>query len=464
MLKWAVNKPLPAEPRMSIFCDDNINAVHHRPNPQSRRSLGTIQHARHQPSNKDMRRKSFGSNAAVIRHQRRQNKENHIMVTPHPITIRHHSPATSSPFCKADVAFREIGNLTPTAGDGSFNTTPVQKRNLPLSPMKVTTTLPPVKPFAPTLPTLGVEYSPAQGVSKPTPFIPLHGITIANTFFGNARYFNNDQLPSYKKQKIEETPLSQRMADLRFSGVNMRSALVFNNNMEEEDDLNMSSKALDDKALDQMIDEILQSTKKTRKLPKAVQGTHVEPIVEVSHHHEREVRTPECTLRRQRGVRRKTKVTDTTGISPDSQDDMASSQIEMLACMNTPKELRTGAAPNNLIVQHNNSITSKNSCDSTPGIAEQDVQGSSTPTGIQAGIRRCLRFPDSPDSMEDSLEKRKSMASSTASSSRCSKSSSGSVAGTLDVSIGFCQETGQIQVHGELLVKIKLKIHYKNAN
>lgn len=457
MLKWAVNKPLTASPVMSIFCDDNHTAKQ-GPSPLSRRSLGAIQNpaARHQPPHNDRRRKSFGSNAAILRHQRRQNKENHIMVTPHPITMRLHSPANSSPFSKADVAFREIGNLTPTTGDASFNTTPVRKRNLPLSPMKTGTALPPVKPFAPTLPTMDVEYSPAPCAPKPVSFIPLRGITIANTFFGNARYFSDDQLPTYKKLKVEETPLAQRMVDLRFGGVNMQTPSVFNNNMEEEDELNMSSKALDDKALDQMIDEILQSTRKTRKLPMAVTRSCVETIQEVGQHQEREVRTPECTLRRQRGVRRKIKPTDTTSISPDCHHDLASSQIEILASMNTPKELRTAAVPNVIIGQHNNSIISKNSCDSTPGIAEQDVQGSSTPTGNQAGIRRCLRFPDSPDSMEDSLEKRKSVASSTASSSsRCSKS--GSVTGLLDIGVGCCQETGKIKVHGELLVKINKK-------
>lgn len=371
------------------------------------------------------------------------------MVTPHPITMRS-SPANSSPFGKIDVAFREIGNLTPIAGDSSFNTTPLRKRNLPLSPMKMAANPLIVKPFAPTLPTLDVEYSPAVGVPKAAAFIPLHGITVANNFFGNTRYFNNTQIPSYKKSKVEETPLTQRMANLRFGG----AGSVFNNNMEEEEDLNMSSKALDDKALDQMIDEILQSTRKSRKLPKAVDRIRIETIDEVNHQQEREVRTPECTLQRQGGVRRKTKTENTTCLSPKAIDDMSRSQMEMLACMNTPKELRTGVAP--IIIAHNNSVTSKNSCESTPGIAEQDVQGSSTPTGIQAGIRRCLRFPDSPDSMEDSLEKRKSVASSTASSSsRCSKStSSGSVAGALDVCVGVSQETSQIKVHGELLVKI----------
>lgn len=455
MLKWAVNKTLMADARMSIYCDDQLA---HR--PISRRSVGPIQSpiARHQPT-ADRRRKSLGSNAAVLRLQRRHNKENHIMVTPHPITMRP-SPASSSPFSKADVAFREIGNLTPTPNDASLNATPVRKLNLPLSPCKATQIdLLPKKAFAPTLPTLDVQYSPSAFAPRTSaPQISLSGITIANTLFANARYFSDDQIPTYKLANSIETHTKQRTAATEVGGGvgNMQSASVFNNYMEEEDDLNMSSKALDDKALDKMINEILQSTRKPNNSTKSFQPSSA-ITSEIIHHQKRAVQTPECKLRRQCGVRRKVKrsIAETT-MSADSQDDLDPVQIEMLAALNTPKDLRNEAAPLMHGAQLNHFDASKISGDSTPGIAEQDVQGSSTPTANQAGIRRCLRFPDSPDSMEDSLEKRKSVASSTASSSQCSKSaSSGSVTGSVSLRIAFSHDMAHITtVHGEL-VKIK---------
>lgn len=210
---------------------------------------------------------------------------------------------------------------------------------------------------------------------------------------------------------------------------------------------------------------------------------------------EREVRTPDplvkqiqatvqtesmavnqmsCHLRRQRGVRRKCKMepekrggvdrilnrkrsslchrsNDITD-SPQTPLDLFKSHsflrksIDHLACMMTPKDVGTESGIGTL----NKNNGSKTSYESTPGIKAYDLQASSTPAAgsvAQQGIRRCLTFSESPESVEDSLDKRKSVASST--TSRCSKSST-IISGSLDLAITVDDEN--IQIHGECIM------------
>lgn len=207
---------------------------------------------------------------------------------------------------------------------------------------------------------------------------------------------------------------------------------------------------------------------------------------------EREVRTPDslvkktatniqakslaenemsCHLRRQRGVRRKCKMetekragatnnrkrsslchraNDITN-SPQTPLDLFKSHsflrksIDHLACMMTPKDVGTESG----ISTVNKNNGSKTSYESTPGIKAHDLQASSTPAGgtAQQGIRRCLTFSESPESVEDSLDKRKSVASST--TSRCSKSST-IINGSLDLAITIDERN--IQIHGECIM------------
>lgn len=502
MLKWTVSKR--ADPTESISVSDKAT---------SRRSLGNLP-----IRNRDLRehrRKSLGS-SAVTRRYLNQNKENQIVATPHPITQRTTATttSTSTPFTKLEFALRDVSNRTPTQVSG-VNVTPGRKRNLPPSPV-VTRTMPPQQrqTYASTLPTLDLEYSPC-GI-KSGPLIALRGLTVPDTFFGNACYFRDDMPPASKRLKFtpEITPLSRRLSELRFSKMSIkRNMNNNNNNFDEEDDTNISSKALNDTELDKMIDEILESSRKIKHSsirryspPTAPASTikldsRCDPdtvkfdtfcdnlvlsptkILEAANHtiiledpatfNEREVRTPpdtsmevdenviemnanenECHLRRQKGVRRKhniktKKQTDSPPTTGElmRQNSFLRKSIDLLACMNTPKDLRPDSEDRASMKNrcHHTSIGSKSSYESTPGIEATDVQGSSTPTGSQTTIRRCLTFSESPDSMEDSMEKRKSVASST--TSRCSKSAI--ISGSLDLAITLDEQ--KIQIHGELV-------------
>lgn len=508
MLKWTVSK------RSDLTESLSVKEKSHTP---SRRSLGSIPIRNRE--HREHRRKSTTS--IVTRRYLNQNKENQIVATPHPLTQR---TTTSTPFPKIEFALRDVSNRTPTQTTTVNNNsmTPGRKRNLPPSPVTSVRTMH-VQPqqqqtYASTLPTLDLEYSPC-GI-KSGPLIALRGLTVPDTFFGNACYFRDDMPPASKRLKFtpEITPLSRKLSELRFSKMSIKRRHTINNNFnddEEEEDTNISSKALNDTELDKMIDEILESSRKVKhsslrryspppatpirpcdtrtdpdtvKFDKFCDNLVLSPtkIVEAADHtiiledpatyKEREVRTPdigmevcqeevvkedECHLKRQKGVRRKhtktkkpTEKHKTAEQSPPTRSDDLMRQnsflrksIDLLACMNTPKDLRRDSDRASMKNRCHTSIGSKSSYESTPGIEANDVQGSSTPTSCQTTIRRCLTFSESPDSMEDSMDKRKSVASSI--TSRCSKSTT-VINGSLDLAITV--DDTKIQIHGELLM------------
>lgn len=533
MLKWTVSKRPPnGEP-----VNHHLLLNNDQHGPKSRRSLGALRTVRSEQL-RDNRRKSLGS-SEVQRRFKRQNKENQIIATPHPLTQRH-SGTSSTPFVtKAEFALRDVSNRTPTSDATVNSTTPLisRKRNLPLSPVAmagrrhqqgVATITATSIPYASTLPTFDVEYSPSCGPLKSTaPMIALRGLTVQDSFFSNPCYFRDDAAaaatvapPASKRLKFspEITPLAKRLSELRFSKMSIKRASIRsmnnNNNVlanEDEDDDNMSSKALNDTELDKMIDEILESSRKikpaaqklllqaTRKRTASSMSSDecivsttctssertldaCDTVIEVSPRRrrhrrqpsaafaEREVRTPDsaaeedtigCHLRRQKGVRRKhlrrKNERDGGSSSPPAapvdaltDEEFLRKNIELLASMNTPKDSYADMA--NAASIKKRCLTSggsKSSYESTPGIETIDLQGSSTPTGQQQTIRRCLTF--SPDSMEDSMDKRKSVASSTASTRSCSKGSAASaiISGILDLAI--TADENRIQIHGELV-------------
>lgn len=519
MLKWTVTKRADTVDAMSVLLAD------HSTQNAARRSLGNTRQPIRSRDLREHRRKSLGSSEVAKRYLK-QNKENQIIATPHPLTMRH-TGISSTPFPpKVEFALRDVSNRTPTS-TSSPTTTPSRKRNLPLSPV-ITRIVPVVQPslipptqqpYATTLPTFDIEYSPCG--HKSAPMIALRGLTVQDSFFANPCYFRDDpqQQPASKRLKFspEVTPLSKRLSELRFSKMSIKRSINLNNNIDEEDDVNMSSKALNDTELDKMIDEILESSRKINKnsggrklvLPAICRKrrastesptSSAQPLPDstncddlnlspnkvleagertiilanpASAFKEREVRTPDsgqtvddtttnqsgCHLRRQKGVRRKQqkiKRSDQTSPATISAEDMMllnnsffRKSIDILAGMNTPKDVRIDSAETNSLKQRCiTSVGSKSSYESTPGIETNDLQASSTPTGTQTTIRRCLTFSESPDSMEDSMDKRKSVASST--TSRCSKSSTAFISGSLDLAIQA--DDNKIQIHGELLM------------
>lgn len=520
MLKWTVTKRADNDDAMSVLLAD------HSTKTAARRSLGNTRQPMRTRDLREHRRKSLGSSEVTKRYLK-QNKENQIIATPHPLTMRH-TGISSTPFPpKVEFALRDVSNRTPTST--SSPATPSRKRNLPLSPVITRIVpivqpqlIPPIQqPYASTLPTFDIEYSPYG--HKSAPMIALRGLTVQDSFFANPCYFRDDpqQEPASKRLKFspEITPLSKRLSELRFSKMSIKRSINLNNNIDEEDDVNMSSKALNDTELDKMIDEILESSRKISKnscgrkllispaicrkrraytespmltdnvqqIPDSTNYLNISPnkvfeagertiiLADPSAFKEREVRTPDsgktvdettvnqsgCHLRRQKGVRRKqqkVKRSDQTSPATTSAEDIMllnnsffRKSIDILAGMNTPKDVRidTAAAETNSLKQRCiTSVGSKSSYESTPGIETNDLQASSTPTGSQPTIRRCLTFSESPDSMEDSMDKRKSVASST--TSRCSKSSAAFISGSLDLAIQA--DDKKIQIHGELLM------------
>lgn len=494
MLKWTVSKRTDSSEPVSLILKPK--------QPASRRSLGTLHRPLRNHDEREKRRQSLGS-TEMVRRINNHNKENNIISTPHPMTNR---TGSSTPYAKLDFALRDLSNLTPNTTPIQTTVTPSRKRNLPLSPVELSTQSKPQ--YASTLPTFDIEYSPC-GI-KTGPMIALRGLTMKDSYFENPCYFR-DELPASKRLKFspEVTPLSRRLSELRFSKMSFKRR-----NVTEEDDSVLSSKAMDDTELDKMINAILESSRKaslcsdrksdrrkrlnisptytpaddpasdlnkfcdnfkvSRELLQAGEKTII--IQEPNVVNEREVRTPDsdavlpkkstnessCHLRRQRAVRRKqtkndkcpktkafsTKMTN-QATSPHTplkvqpkHNSCIRKNIEDFAAMETPTYFGKNFECN----KTHGPNSSKTSYESTPGIETNDLQGSSTPTGASHTIRRCLMFSESPDSMEDSLDKRKSVASSTA--SRCSKSSSSGL-GTLDLSIFVDSE--RIQIHGELV-------------
>lgn len=311
MLKWTVHKR--AEPPSNV----GLMALGHSDRQQlnSRRSLGNLSRPlRHRDNRSECRRKSLGSSELSKRIQNRD-KENQHVQTPHPYSYRGNVTSTPQSFGKMDYALRDVRNLTPNNLNSSSTVTPSRKRPLaktpPSSPMEShvkanvgesrlnaitrnrskSTKHGGTRQYASTLPTFDVEYSPcgAATAATTTTMTPstLNTITVTDSYFNQPRYFQ-EPLPASKRLKFSPsgmTPLSTRLSELRFSkisfkrGQSMASKCSKNNNSEQiansksimappvstvASDESLSSSALDDTALDKMIDAILESARKER--------------------------------------------------------------------------------------------------------------------------------------------------------------------------------------------------------
>lgn len=332
MLKWTKR----AEPSVcggdaastnltTLFLSQNTQQTH------ARRSLGNINRPRCRTQHRQ--RKSLGSSELCKRMQR--DKENqHIQLTPHPYGARQN--VSSTPVIafgsKLDTALREVQNITPKQQQTNSNSitallnamTPSRKRPLAKSPPSspfldrvicsspketALTAHPMTKqtPYASTLPTFDVEYSPCG--AAPQPILATNAInpvsTITDSLFNRPRYFQ-EPLPATKRLKFSPsgiTPLSSRLSELRFSKLAFKGAgakkartttktadvsmddqsnMLLNNNNDKNknqndcpssrkkmpftnsSDVSLSSSALGDTALDKMIDAILESARKER--------------------------------------------------------------------------------------------------------------------------------------------------------------------------------------------------------
>lgn len=216
-------------------------------------------------------------------------------------------------------SLKDLSNITPEKFTGSLLHTPKRLETPAKAP-----SLP--QPYASTLPTFDLEYSPCELI--PGRLLALRGVGIADNYFEKPRYITQEF-----KRKCEK-----------------RSVPV------HDEESSLSSSKMGDLTLERMIDAIIESARKDRKVPKSKQVTH--PLVmsptytpaddPASDLHEfwdsksetyqqeqnangdfneREVRTPEafendnqpqsfhnavvsCQLRRQRAVRRKRKLTE----------------------------------------------------------------------------------------------------------------------------------------------------------
>lgn len=476
-------------------------------------------------------------------------KENQCVTsTPHHLVG---GRTSASPFSSA---LRDVSNITPNTTPRRLSLTPQgRKRAFPTSPIEMVSTAKKEsnQPYATTLPTFDIEYSPC-GV-KNVPFLALRGLGLAETYFENpGRYFHENQAPAAKRPRpfvapapVPEfkpepslTPLSSRLSELRFSKISFKRQTIpktINNNQifhDEEPSLNSSE--MGDITLDKMIDAILESAKKDTKVitprpkrssslkskhaklasptytpaddpasdlykdtlidqlpPRLIEQAETTIILEqTTHVNEREVKTPEamkcgkslrqslsrfvlaspldaCHLRRQRAVRRKHKPDGpekeswdkkpcppcgvlSNGIpSPETPKTINynQSKIEQLAQMETPTEVVPLADPEHQPMKSTTVTALSTIEEMTPSIRSIDLQGTSTPTGMEAisfdKTRKCLAF--SPALSEDSLEKRRSVASST--TSRCSRVTM--VKGSLDLNLQLENEENKLHVHGE---------------
>ncbi|KFB44000.1 AGAP004701-PA-like protein [Anopheles sinensis] len=227
-------------------------------------------------------------------------KENQcITSTPHPMTS---SRTLDSPY---STALRDVSNITPNTTPcrlSTVSTPQSRKRTWATSPASAGQKRAPNQeitvlrePYATTLPTFDIEYSPCGG--KNVPFLAIRGLGMTE-FENPGRYFpTDDEEPSSKRCKVSEkqsmsdetapkkapvgapglTPLSSRFADLRFNKGSFKRprsvAKTVNNNHlpppetgvdapEETNELSLNSSEMGDITLDKMIDAILESAKK----------------------------------------------------------------------------------------------------------------------------------------------------------------------------------------------------------
>lgn len=316
-----------------------------------RRSTGNLSRAA-RITNREKQRKSLGSSEISKKIQNRD-KENQIVLTPYPNGF--HQNIISTPVIafgsKLDYALRDVRNITPKQNSNSnsistlFNAmTPSRKRPLAKTPpdspkldrvicsspkesalVTNASVMVPKTPYASTLPTFDVEYSPCGPTQTLLPN-PSSIIVTADSFFNQPRYFQ-EPLPASKRLKYsssETTPLSSRFAEMKCNKLKVmaqKSSEKFkkeklknetavesteivakecgnnlNNNNDEKKNQNeyndnnaasmkcptnfndtkvskmqtpsaetsLSSSALNDTALDKMIDAILESARKER--------------------------------------------------------------------------------------------------------------------------------------------------------------------------------------------------------
>lgn len=223
--------------------NDNNQRLH------ARRSLGNLSRPQ-RTANRERQRKSLGSSEISKRIQNRDKENQHIQLTPHPLGCRQN--VTSTPVIafgtKLDYALRDVRNITPKQQQQNSITalinavTPSRKRPLaktpPISPkidrvicsspketaLTQTAVISQQTPYASTLPTFDVEYSPCGPTQSILATNPVN--TITDSYFNQPRYFQ-EPLPASKRLKFSPnglTPLSTRLSELRFSRLNFKGA------------------------------------------------------------------------------------------------------------------------------------------------------------------------------------------------------------------------------------------------
>lgn len=344
MLKWTVHKragdPSDSHPPFSA-----IKPLSEANRICSRRSLGNLSKPnRQRNASQEHRRISLGS-TELSKSIRYEDKENPQLLTPRIHNFRNNASSTpANCYTKLDFALRDLRNITPKSGAAlqqlNNNITPNRKRPLPktppsspnISPIRDVRMKVPSTPFASTLPTFDLEYSPCGPDVKAIP-TDMSGVTVTGNLFNHPRYFkeNFETFPAPKRMKTSPsitTPsdiLSNFMLDRKnienkiekcndnksvkhlklsetetnvninnnnnvnnnkrvHTGVNNLNSISSNNinnavnsssnsnnkrnsqcsSKTSTMDESLSSSALDDTALDKMIDAILESARKEK--------------------------------------------------------------------------------------------------------------------------------------------------------------------------------------------------------
>lgn len=278
MLKWTVTK------RPEGGAAAAVQRHQQRQNGSTvnaRRSLGALSERNIYSDNitaasKVKARRSLG--ATMHRHAHIDKENQCVTSTPHPVAAG--SRTSASPY---SIALRDVSNITPNSTPRRLSVTPQgRKRTLPVSPSSAITSTAKKDanlPYASTLPTFDIEYSPC-GV-KNVPFLALRGIGLTDSYFENpGRYFPDDQPPAAKRSKPFTTPapppdklgpgltpLSSRLSELRFSKISFKrhaepKTTINNNQIFNDEEPSLNSSEMGDITLDKMIDAILESAQK----------------------------------------------------------------------------------------------------------------------------------------------------------------------------------------------------------
>ncbi|XP_037931668.1 uncharacterized protein LOC119666466 [Teleopsis dalmanni] len=259
-------------------------------------------------------------------------KENHMTSTPLNST---HSYASTTHIRRLN-SLKDLSNITPVQD----TTSPKCRHSLkyqhcaqtPLAQKtKPTNNMP--KQYASTLPTFDIQYSPCGLV--PGPMLALRGMGIADTYFEKPRYLNVEQLSNNTTEQISNIAETKSITN--------KTAV----RVEKTEEVSLTSSQMGDVTLERMIDAILESTRKEKKLPKHFRQLHATAVMSPTYtpaddpasdlhefwhkgkyhqegagaeqkYNEREVRSPGIStrvrrnnsfhLRRQRAVRRKHKL------------------------------------------------------------------------------------------------------------------------------------------------------------